>query len=108
MDWKNILVTYVSETGTHDDSFVLVDEMKCKRTRPTKGDERDTSLGTRDGLGKAKHECQVAVDAVRLFKLSGSLNAFPCRCDLDEDVLFVDSDGLVECDDFPYLKSECH
>ena len=48
------------------------------------------------------------MDAIRLFKLSGRLNAFPRRCDLDENTLFIDSNGLVECDDFPCLRSRCH
>ena len=71
-----------------------------------RGDESDTGLGARDSLGKPEHKSQVAVDAVHLFKLSGSLNALPSGRDLDEYTLFANTDGLVERNNLPCLEDK--
>ena len=72
-----------------------------------RGDESDTGLGARDSLGKPEHKSQVAVDAVHLFKLSGSLNALPSGRDFDEHTLFSNADGLVERNNLPCLEGKC-
>jgi hypothetical protein len=59
-------------------------------------DQSHASLRTCDGLGKAKEEGEIAVNALVALELARSLDAFPGRCDLDEHTFSLDSEGLVE------------
>jgi hypothetical protein len=59
-------------------------------------DEEGTGLGGGDGLDLGEHERQVAVDAVLGLEDLGSLDALPCRGELDEDALLGDALLLVE------------
>lgn len=59
-------------------------------------DESDTSFGAGNCLAEAKEESKVAVDVFVLFEFTSGLNAFPRRCDLDENTLSRDTDGFVE------------
>ena len=63
-------------------------------------DEGNTSLRTRNGLREAEEEGEVTVDAVVALELAGGLDTLPGRGDLDEDALLLDTDGLVERDEF--------
>lgn len=59
-------------------------------------DEGNTGLGAGDGLCESEEEGEVAVDTVVSLELSGGLNTFPRRSDLDENSVLVDSELLVE------------
>lgn len=59
-------------------------------------DEVGAGLSGGNGLGEGEHEGQVAVDAVLGLQDLGSLDALPCRGDLDEDALLVNAGLLVE------------
>ena len=63
------------------------------------GDEGNASLSAGNSLGESEEEGKVAVDAVLLLELTGSLDTFPCRGDLDEDAVLVDTNRLVESDE---------
>jgi len=60
--------------------------------------QRHASLRARNGLGEAKEEGEVAVNAVVALELARSLDTFPGRCNLDEHTFFLDSEGLVKRD----------
>lgn len=62
-----------------------------------------TGLGTRNGLNESKHEGQVAVDTVLLFKLASGLDSLPRRGDLDEDPVSVDANRLIQSNQFSSL-----
>lgn len=67
-----------------------------KDTADEGGDEVGTGLGTSDGLDEGEHQGQVAVDPVLRLQDVRSLDAFPCRGDLDQDAVLGDTDRLVE------------
>jgi len=60
--------------------------------------QRHASLRACNGLGEAKEEGEVAVNAVVALELARSLDTFPGRCNLDEHTFFLDSEGLVKRD----------
>lgn len=68
-------------------------------------DERDTSLSAGDSLAETEEKGEVAVDAVLLLELAGSLDTLPSGSDLDEDAVLGDSDGLVESDELVGLRT---
>lgn len=59
-----------------------------------------TGFGARDGLTEAEEQCKVTMDALIVFKLARSLNAFPRRGDLDQNPLLFDANRLVEYNEF--------
>ena len=63
------------------------------------GDEGNAGLSAGNSLGESEEEGKVAVDAVLLLELTGSLDTFPCGGDLDEDAVLVDTNRLVESDE---------
>lgn len=58
--------------------------------------EVGTGLGSGNGLDLGEHERQVAVDAVLGLQDLSSLDALPCRGELDENALLVNAGLLVE------------
>ena len=67
-------------------------------------DERDACLGARNSLTEAKEQGQVAVNPVVTLELARSLDTLPCRRDLDQDALLLDTDRLVERDELLSLS----
>jgi hypothetical protein len=60
------------------------------------GDQSDTRLRASDSLAEAKEKGEVAVNALVAFKLAGSLDTFPGRCDFNEYAFFLDSERFVK------------
>lgn len=65
-------------------------------TSDERRNESNTSLSTGNSLAETEEESQVAVDVVLLLELTGGLDTLPCRSDLDEDTLLLDTNGVVE------------
>lgn len=58
--------------------------------------ERHASLGASNSLTETEEKREVTVNAVVPFEFTRCLDTLPRRCDLDEDTLLLDADGLVE------------
>lgn len=67
-----------------------------KNTADEGGDEVGTGLSTGDSLDQREHERQVAVDAMLVLELMGSLDTLPGGGKLDEDTVLADTLLLVE------------
>ena len=118
----------IAERGTHDDGLVtellvvVKDALDASNTRvlllgifllgrrlePVKdaadegGNQKRTSLGGGNSLDEREHEREVAVDAVVALENLGSLDTFPCGCDLDQNTVLGNALGLVKL-----CKSKC-
>jgi hypothetical protein len=78
----------------------------CNMTRRDKGgmthssdkrrNQSHASLRTRNGLAEAEEKGEVAVNVFVTLELSGGLNTFPGRCDLDQHTFPLDSNGFVK------------
>lgn len=60
------------------------------------GDEGGSGLGAGNSLSKAKEESEVAVDPIVALELAGSLDALPCRCNLNQHTLLLNPNGFIE------------
>lgn len=123
-----------SEAGSHDNGLVVVllvvvvdganaldtrvlfrsVVLLCLRLVPIKNtadkgrNEESASLGSGNGLGKRKHERQVAVDAVLALQNVRRLDTLPSRGNLDENALLFNANLLVKLEDRqPYCASHC-
>ena len=47
------------------------------------------------------------MNAIVALELARSLDTLPARCDLDKHTFFLDSNGIVKCDDFFSLGLGC-
>jgi len=68
------------------------------------GDQSNAGLCAGNCLSKAKEEGKVAVDAVIALEFTSSLDAFPCRGDLDQNAVLVDANRLVKSDELLCLQ----
>ena len=63
-------------------------------------DEGDAGFCAGDGLGETEEESEVTVDVMLALELTSGLDSLPRRCNFDKDTLLLDTDGLVEGDEF--------
>ena len=114
--------TFVSEAGPHDNCliaiFLVVVEnglyaldawvvlggiiffrgclVPIQDSANERRDKECTSFGCSNCLWEGEHQSQVAVDAMLSLQSVCGLDAFPCRCELDEDSRLVNANRFVQ------------
>ena len=103
------ILLIVVEDGLHAlDAWVVLSGVIFLRGRlvpiQDPANERRDKVGTSfrcgDRLGEGEHQGQVTIDSMLGLQSMCSLDAFPCRCELDKDPGLVDADRLIELDLF--------